>query len=61
MGGSAGRGGDGAEGAGGHAVVVAYVGVEPSLNGLQVTPPDAEQAGEASSGEDGTAAIALAF
>ncbi len=61
MGGSAGRGGDGAEGAGGHAVVVAYVGVEPSLNGLQVTPPDAEQAGDAVSGEVGTAAIALAF
>jgi hypothetical protein len=61
MGGVAGRGGDGAEGAGGHAVVIAYTGGEPSLNGLQVTPPNAEQAGKALSGENGTAAIALAF
>lgn len=55
-----GTGGPGGNGAGGHALVVAYLGEEPDLEGLDHDTPSANQAGS-SDGLPGTAAIFLDF
>lgn len=60
-GGRGGKGGSGADGVGGPAIIVAYVGAQPSLNGLDVTAPIGGQAGESPTGEPAAAAVALSF
>jgi hypothetical protein len=58
-GGAAGRGGGGA---GGHALVVAYAGAPPDLEGIQLPEPQAEQAGlGGGDAPDGVAAQSLQF
>ena len=60
-GGDGGAGGDGADGVGGPSLIVAYLGAEPSLNGLSVTAPSAGQAGQSPSGDAAPAATTLSF
>ncbi|NUP10379.1 MAG: hypothetical protein HOW73_30380 [Polyangiaceae bacterium] len=59
-GGKGGDGGRGGHGAGGHSLIVAFVGDAPDLDGLVFSAPAAEQAGE-SDAQPGLAQVALGF
>jgi len=61
-GGDGGSGGRGGGGAGGHSIVVAFTGPAPTLTGLDVTVPNAADAGAgANNAASGIAAVSQAF